>query len=295
MSKGTLGLLVALLGPVCWSIGGVLVRLIPFEPWTIVSGRSLALALIMAAVVTWRTGGRPWEAALSLGWRGLLAGLCLCGAFVFYILAVSTTTIAGALALQATSPAFAALIAYLLMGERPSRPRLLAIGVVLMAVVGMLAAAPPGNLTGEISGVLCGVSFAGAIVLVRAAGGRDSYAMMCWAGVISAAVALPLAQDLGRIGGREVLIFLALGGVQLALGFACFTWGAARIPAAQAALVALLENVLGPLWVFLVVAETPDLPTMIGLAVILCAVMFDTVAAGGETARGRASTGARRA
>jgi drug/metabolite transporter (DMT)-like permease len=48
------------------------------------------------------------------------------------------------------------------------------------------------------------------------------------------------------------------------------------IPAAEVALITLLEIVLGPLWVWIVLAERPALIVIIGGVVVILAVVLQT-------------------
>jgi drug/metabolite transporter, DME family len=52
------------------------------------------------------------------------------------------------------------------------------------------------------------------------------------------------------------------------------TLGARLIPAAQVALITLLEVVLGPLWVWLAVGEEPTAATLAGGAIVVVAVVI---------------------
>jgi drug/metabolite transporter (DMT)-like permease len=79
--------------------------------------------------------------------------------------------------------------------------------------------------------------------------------------------------DQFAIGWRNLAIVSAMGAVQLALGLALFTLGSKAVPAAELALLVLLEPVLAPIWVWLAFAEVPSLPTLAGGAIILVAVL----------------------
>jgi drug/metabolite transporter (DMT)-like permease len=73
---------------------------------------------------------------------------------------------------------------------------------------------------------------------------------------------------------RRDLALLALFGVgQLASGLLLFTAGARLILVAEASLLAVLESVLGPVWVWLAVGERPGVFSLIGGAVILSALV----------------------
>jgi drug/metabolite transporter (DMT)-like permease len=81
-----------------------------------------------------------------------------------------------------------------------------------------------------------------------------------------------------------VLALAALGFGQIGLGLAFLTVGTRLIPAAQVALITLLEVVLGPLWVWLAIDEKPTTATLIGGAVVVVAVVIQAV---GGPSRGR--------
>jgi drug/metabolite transporter (DMT)-like permease len=53
--------------------------------------------------------------------------------------------------------------------------------------------------------------------------------------------------------------------------------GARWIPAAESSLLGMLETVLGPLWVRLVLSERPGAASLTGGAVILAALLANTV------------------
>jgi drug/metabolite transporter (DMT)-like permease len=68
-----------------------------------------------------------------------------------------------------------------------------------------------------------------------------------------------------------------LGAGQIGVGLILLTIGARLIPAAQVALISLLEVVLGPLWVWLAVGEQPAVATLIGGAIVVAAVVLQGV------------------
>ena len=78
---------------------------------------------------------------------------------------------------------------------------------------------------------------------------------------------------------------LALLGVgQIGLGLALLMVGARLIPAAQVALITLLEVVLGPIWVWLAYTEQPDAATLAGGAIVVVAIVIQTLATPGRAA-----------
>ena len=68
-----------------------------------------------------------------------------------------------------------------------------------------------------------------------------------------------------------------MGSVQLGLGSVCYTLGARHLPAAALQLLALLELVFLPLWVWLVVGEVPAPATLAGGGLVLAASVLQAL------------------
>ncbi len=77
-----------------------------------------------------------------------------------------------------------------------------------------------------------------------------------------------------EMGGANLRYLALLGIVQMGLGLFFLSLGARLIPAAEAALITQLENVLGPLWVWLAGIERPPAATIVGGVIVICAVVF---------------------
>jgi drug/metabolite transporter (DMT)-like permease len=85
----------------------------------------------------------------------------------------------------------------------------------------------------------------------------------------------------------DVVAALAGGLLPMGLGFACFLRGAPRVPAAAQTVLAQTETIFGPVWVWLAFGEALGLPTLIGGAVILAAVVSMAAASSGRLLSGR--------
>ena len=99
------------LASVCFSVGGLLVKMIPWQGLSINSSRSFlsVLVLLVFAAVT------RHKFRLT---RGVLIGAAaVCGNTIFYILANKHTTAANAILLEFTSPIFVILFLWLVFAE----------------------------------------------------------------------------------------------------------------------------------------------------------------------------------
>ena len=86
-------------------------------------------------------------------------------------------------------------------------------------------------------------------------------------------VALPLAQNLWALSPRDYAVAAGFALGPMTLGIALYVAGSAVISAALSALIGVSEGPIGALWVWAVIGEAPDWPTIIGGAVVLGAVI----------------------
>jgi drug/metabolite transporter (DMT)-like permease len=271
------GVLLVASAAVCFSSGGLIVRLVGTGPWTTSLWRSLFASLSLALVLQlarrrsilaqWREGGRP----------ALTVAACMALASTCFILSLARTSVADTLLLMSVGPYVAGLLGWLLAGERVPLRTWLSMGVALAGAAVMVSDSyARGALGGNVLALVTASSFALAIVLIRRHPDIQMAPAAALGMALTALVALPLADPLGTP-PRDLALLAFFGAGQFAGGFLLFTAGARLIPAAESALIGMLETVLGPLWVWLVVNERPGATTLIGGALILAALLANTV------------------
>jgi drug/metabolite transporter (DMT)-like permease len=145
---------------------------------------------------------------------------------------------------------------------------------MVVAVVGLVL-----SVAGSLhAGALLGMAVAGIVVLcmsfnyviVRHRRDIGMTPALALAGILSSFVALPFA-DPFSVTGPQLLWLLALGPGQLAGGLLLYVASLRRLPAGQAALLGLLELVVGPIWVWAVYGERPGDLTLVGGAIVITA------------------------
>jgi drug/metabolite transporter (DMT)-like permease len=128
------------------------------------------------------------------------------------------------------------------------------------------------------------ISFAVAIVLTRHHREISMAPATCLSQVLVLVVALPFTHP-GTADLRDVILLALLGAGQIGLGLALMTTGARLIPAAQTALIGLLEVVLGPLWVWIAYSEDPGNATLLGGAIVVAGIVVQTGGVGRRASR----------
>ena len=269
------------LAALAWSSAGVLQRELSVGTATQVAGRALVAALALFAFVSLSNRGSVVQAFTAMGRAELAVSVLTAIASGTFIVALNHTTVANVLFMQAVAPIAAALIAWVALKESVS-PRTAVAMVVALAGVGLMVGGPGGSHgLGVGLSVVMTLAFALAVVITRHRRDISMAPAICLSQVLVLAVAGPFAHQ-GSIDSRDLGLILALGVGQMGLGLAFLTIGARLIPAAEVALITLLEVVLGPLWVWLALSERPSTATLVGGAVVMGAVVLQAVGEGGE-------------
>jgi drug/metabolite transporter (DMT)-like permease len=146
-------------------------------------------------------------------------------------------------------------------------------GVAVAGVAVMAGAPTRPNLPGTVFSLVTVVTFAVTIVVARHKADVSMAPATCLSQVLVLAVFAPFAH-VSEMGGANLRYLALLGIVQMGLGLFFLSLGARLIPAAEAALITQLENVLGPLWVWLAGIERPPAATITGGVIVICAVVF---------------------
>ncbi len=266
------------LAALAWSSAGVLQRELSVGTATQVAGRAVfaTLALLVFVAVSGRRGViRPFTA---MGRAELMVAALTAVASGSFIVALNHTTVANVLFMQAVAPIAAALIGWVALHEAVSRRTAVAM-VVALGGVGLMVGGPGASLgLGLALSVVMTLAFAIGVVITRHRRDISMAPAICLSQVLVLAAAGPFAHP-GTLGAHDLALVVVLGFGQMGLGLAFLTIGARLLPAAEVALITLLEVVLGPLWVWIAISERPSTATLAGGAVVIAAVVLQ---AGGE-------------
>ena len=276
------GVALVVVAGILWSCQGLIFRQIDTAgTWAVLFWRSVGMLPVLLIYQAIRHQGRAFNGFAETGFAGVLGGIGLVGAFGGAIYAIQSTTIANAVFLFTASPFVAAILGWILLGERVRPWTLAAIG---LAVVGMYLMVREGlamgALAGNIAALLSAVGFGAFSVALRWGRLADMLPVSMLGGVFSVLAAGGVLLALGEpvvVSGRDMAISAGIGAVILALGMVMYTLGSKIIPAAELTLLSLIEVLLAPLWVFLLLGETASAATFVGGGVLLAAVALNAV------------------
>ena len=280
------------IAPTLWSIAGVVTRQLEFAGrWEVTFWRSLFAAIFVLCAMLATRGRGAWAALRASGGYGLLSGAMWAIMMIAFMLALMTTTTANTLIVNSITPLATALLARAVLRD-PIAPRTWA--AIALAIAGMLwmfgsgfAAGEPRHLAGMLIALAVPLAAAVNLVTLKHAGRSvDLIPAILLGAILSAVITLPFALPF-RASAHDLALLAVLGCLQLGLPCMLMVRASPQLSAPEIALLAMLEVVLGPLWVWLGAGETPVLATLAGGALVIAALLLNELVALRRTARSR--------
>ena len=272
------GLALVALAAVIWSSGGLIVRsLETADSWTTVFWRSATACVFLLAFMFVRDGRQTFAHFRHMGLAGVFVGICFGTASVALVIALNLTSVANTLILLSCAPLVAALLGRVVLGEAVRARTWVAIGACVLGISLMVSGSHGrGALAGDMVALLIAVAFAAGVVTIRRHRSVRMTPAVCLGTVIGMLVSAPLASPLA-VSGSDFALLVLFGAGQLGVGLALFVAGARLASAAEVALLAMLEPILGPMWVWWLLNERPSDAALAGGAVVLAALIIHTV------------------
>lgn len=262
------GLLIAVIGVLVLSPDTLLIRLADMNQWALLVYRGFLMALGMIILSKVFDKAPLKQQFLTIGRTGILASFTFATSTIAFVNAIIYTTITHTLVIVATAPLFAALLAWLILGEKPTVSAFIAIGFVLLGMV--LVVGQGGQESywlGNICALISAIAIATTFVLNRKNKQINMLPAMSLSGLISAIVVIPFV--VWEQPSFNAIIILLLMGLIVTIAFALITIAAKYIPAAEVSLVMPLETVGGTALAWWLLNEQPSAQVLLGAAIIL--------------------------
>lgn len=259
-------LLVIALVAILWSSGGVLIKLVSWNPLALAGIRSLIGAVFLLLVAR----GRRFNFSPMV----LAGALAYAATLITFVAATKLTTAANAILLQYTAPIYVALLGGWFLREHINWKDWLAI----FAVLGGMAFFFLGKLSltgmnGNLLAISSGLFFAWLVLLLRKQKDANPLQSIIMGNILTFLIGLPFCRDLQLTKGNIAGI-LALGIFQIAIPYFLYSIAIRYVRAFDAILVMTLEPILNPIWVWLIIAEVPGLWSIVGGLIVITAILL---------------------
>ncbi len=263
---------------VAWSLGGLFTRLIRVDVWTLLAWRGIFGGIALAVAIPLLREPRGWAELRAMGWLGVLFVAQGALGMIFYLCALTHTSVANVAVIYATTPFMAAALAWWLLRERPSRGGLIASTGALVGVAVMVGFGGHGGWVGDAFAVGMALTMAVTTVVVRRHPEVPVLLTACLSSLLTGIVCWPFGEPLAASGGALALL-ATFGILNFAIGLPLFVLGARRLSPVETGLIGALDAPLAPLWVWIVVHEAPNRATLIGGAIVFASIAAHLAAA----------------
>ena len=237
------------LASMCFSTGGLFIKLVPWSPLAINGARNLIGAAVIGIYLL------ATRHRLVFSRRVFIGALSMIGVTTLFALANKMTTAANTIVLQFTAPVFVILFMAVIYRQKPGR---------LDVVICFLA--------GNIIAVLSGICYAGVFMMNT---GKDADAISsCFLGQLAAGIIFtPLCFGETDFSLPVMAAVTALGAVQVGGAYILFSIGIKNTPAVTASLLTGLEPIMNPLLVAAFYGERVSTLSIIGSVIVVCSIL----------------------
>ncbi len=257
---------------IMWSIGGIFIKLIPWNPIIIAGIRSLIALPVVYIYI--RLAGLK----LKLNKKNVFTGLFLFMTIILFVPATKLTTAANAIVLQYSSPVFIILLNIFLYKQRPRRKDLFAViaamAGILLCFADKFGASSPTSLLGDFLAILSGIGVAVFFVFGNKSDSLDDNLSAIFAGhLITFACSVPfILLSPPVLTPSSAAFILLLGVVQIGIPYILYGRAIKAASPLMCSLLAMLEPLLNPVWVFIGVGEKPSVFSLLGGVIVIAVV-----------------------
>jgi drug/metabolite transporter (DMT)-like permease len=249
---------------ILWSLGGLLIKLVNASPMAIAGVRSAIAALVLLLAK-----GKP---KFNWSFPQIGAAACYSATVLLYVAAAKNTTAANAILIQYTAPIYIAFLGAWLLKEKAG---LLDWVAIIFAFGGMLLFflddISTEGILGNILAAVSGFTLAMFTIFMRMQKDGSPIESVILGNILTAVIGVPFLST-GMPGGKEWLLLVIMGVVQLGLPYILYAKAIRHVTALEAALIPIIEPILCPVWVFLALGETPGKWAIVGGIIVIVAV-----------------------
>jgi len=196
---------------------------------------------------------------------------------ILFVIATKLTTAANAIFLQLTAPVYVALLSGWIIGERIRTLDWVITGIIISGMLLFFS----DNLTvdgfwGNVCAIIGGICWAVFVLFSRRQKDDAPLKIPILGHMICTLVGVPfiIAAGLPETGGFWII---PMGAIGAGLSFVLYTAVIKRLKAIEAIIAQTIEPIFNPIWVFLVVGETPGPWALVGGIVVLTSVTLHAV------------------
>lgn len=265
MKKSNSALLRLVMAAVLWSLGGLLIKLIDWNPLAIAGGRSAIAAVVMMLYIR--------KPTVTLTKNKFFGALAYTGTLICFVSANKLTTSANAILLQFSAPVWVALFSTWFLKEKITKLDWLTIGAVMGGMVlFFMENINGGHTLGNMIAILSGIFFAAMVIFLKFEDKGSPVEITLLGNVFVFLVSIPFLFNV-TLSLQSILALLALGIFQIGFAYILYTSATPYVSSVEAILIPVIEPLLNPVWVMLFIGEVPGMYALVGGLIIVVAIV----------------------
>ena len=268
----SVGILAMAATAILWSIAGLFIKIIDWNPFAIAGIRSLIASIIIFLYLK--------HPRIHLSFPQIAASIANAATMLLFVSANKTTTAANAILLQYCAPVLTVFVSAIFLKERTRVEHFAAFPLVVAGMIFMFFdELSGGKLFGNVLAIMSAITFSFYFVFMRMqkdGSPLESILMSHWltAGIC---IIISLFLPVPHVTLKSLVAITVLGVVQIGLSAILFSIAIKRVSAVQANLIAVIEPVFNPVWVFFAIGEAPGIHALIGGGIIVLAVTIASI------------------
>lgn len=269
------GLIYISFAALMWSSGGLFIKVLSLDAYQISFYRSLIAALTILVITIYQKKSLKFEFDKISIFCTLSYALIL----ILFVIATKLTTAANAIFLQFTAPIYLLVLEPVFLKTKFEKRNLIAL---IFCFIGMtlffFGKLDLSSIQGNLFAIGSGICFALFSLFLKwkkqIHKTEDTIIYIVTGNLLVCFICLPMVFDKLIIESDQLIILLFMGVFQIGISYIIFNEGIKYISATESMIIAMLEAVLNPVWVFIGVGETPSVYSIIGSVIIIFAIIW---------------------
>lgn len=263
--RGTLTMLSA---SVCFSLGGLLIKMVPWNPLAINGVRNLIASCVIGLYICFT------HHRIKVNFTVLAGAVCMAGVTIMFTIANKLTTAGNAIVLQYSAPIWIILLMFVFFGKKPSRLEAVTIILVLAGILCFFFdSLSTGKIVGDLIAFLSGLFYAGMFMLNQFEKG-DPLSSIVIGQFLCGLVLSPMALRETVFSPSALAAVFILGTVQVGLAYILFSIGTRLTDPVTASIINAMEPILNPILVAVFYGEMLGGLSLIGAAIVVGSILF---------------------
>ena len=269
--KKTMGTAAVLAASLCFSLGGLLMKLIPWNPLAINGVRNVIACTVIGLYI------RTIHHKIVFNPTVLMGAVALAGTMTLYAVANKLTTAGNTIILQYTAPIWIIILMYFMFGQKPDRTAITAIIIVLAGILCFFfEGLSTGKWLGDSLALLSGVFYAVVFMLNQFPKG-DALSSVFFGQLGCGIFLSPFVLRETDFSPGVLLAVFVLGAVQVGLAYIFFTTGTKYTDPVTASIINAMEPILNPVLVAVFYGEMLGKLSLVGAAIVISGILYYNV------------------